>query len=81
MKRAHGGHIVDEEPKVKAVLVCVCVVLPTLEHQGEAVAVREDREGRGGAVRFEVESEQILEEPHGTGYVGNLQVEVIELHG
>ncbi len=81
MEAAHRLGVVDEEPKMKPLRVRLRFVLPSLKNEGEAVAVREDRDGRGGAARLQLEAEELLEERDGTWNVGDLEVEMVELHG
>jgi hypothetical protein len=52
-----------------------------LQDEREAFAVREDRECRGRAARLELKTEQAFEEIDRPLNVGNLEIEMIELHG
>src|SRR6266542_2732832 len=81
MEVADDVLIRDEEPDVEAVGVRLGLALPPLEDEREPLTVREDGEGGRAPARLEPESEQLFEERDRALNVGDLEIEVIELHG
>ena len=81
LKPFDGGDVGDEEPEVESFGVRRVVLASLLENEREPFAVGQDCDRGGTAVRLAAQAEQLLEEGDGARDVGDLEVEVIDLHG
>jgi hypothetical protein len=77
----HLGGVIDEEADVEPLGEDVGLVLAPLDHQGEAVAVGEDGQRRRVEPGQRLEVEVVDQELDHGGNVGDLDVDVVELHG
>src|SRR5205814_1188233 len=77
----HLGGVVDEEADVEPLGEDVGVVLAALDHQAEPLAVGEDGDGRRIEAGEGAQVEVVDEELDGGGDVGNLEIDVVQLHG
>jgi hypothetical protein len=80
VERADGVFALEQEADVKALGVRGVVFAP-LQDEHEPVPVVQDRDGRRGAARAQLEAEVLLEEERRALNVGDVKVEMIQFHG
>src|SRR5437868_4547154 len=78
---AHDRFVLDEKADMKPVRVGVAGVFAPLQDEREAGAVGEDCDCGRLAVALHFEPEMALEKRDRTENVGDLQIQMIELHG
>jgi hypothetical protein len=81
MEAANRLLVANEKPEMKTVRVTVHLVLQPLEDQRETLAIDEDGERGRRPTGFEPEIEKPFEEIDIPLNIGDLQVQMIELHG